>query len=35
MPSVSTLAFDYVPALPEIVLLSAACAVLMVDLFVP
>src|SRR5664279_1779588 len=28
------LAFDYVPALPEIVLLISACAVLLIDLFV-
>jgi NADH-quinone oxidoreductase subunit N len=35
MPSVPTAAFDYLPALPEIVLLIAACAVLLVDLFVP
>jgi NADH:ubiquinone oxidoreductase subunit 2 (subunit N) len=35
MPPVPTLAFDYVAALPEIVLLIAACTVLMVDLFVP
>ncbi|HVR93406.1 MAG TPA: NADH-quinone oxidoreductase subunit N, partial [Casimicrobiaceae bacterium] len=30
-----TLAFDYIPALPEIVLLVFACVVLMIDLFVP
>jgi len=35
MPAVPTLAFDYLPALPEIVLLISACAVLLIDLFVP
>ena len=28
-------AFDFIPALPEIALLTAACAVLVIDLFVP
>ena len=28
-------AFDFIPALPEISLLTAACAVLVIDLFVP
>ncbi len=34
MPLVPTVAFDYLPALPEIVLLIAACGVLLIDLFV-
>ena len=35
MQALPTLAFDYIPALPEIVLLVFACVVLMIDLFVP
>jgi NADH-quinone oxidoreductase subunit N len=35
MQALPTLAFDYIPALPEIVLLVSACVVLMIDLFVP
>ena len=35
MPIAANLAFNYVPALPEIVLIVSACAVLLVDLFVP
>ncbi len=35
MPPAPALAFDYLPALPEIVLLASACAVLIIDLFVP
>jgi NADH-quinone oxidoreductase subunit N len=34
IPTAPALAFDYIPALPEIVLLISACAVLLIDLFV-